>query len=98
MTENDTQQETSLHDRDYSEEFAVTLEWWEWNHLFSVYCTGMRAKEGDWPEEETDRDWKLREKLAVEIGDASPGNGMDDWPDSMKDAYNESVMEMIEDV
>lgn len=85
-------------DRDYSQEFAVTLSWEEWNRLHSVFCRGIWKKEAEgWSDDELERDRELRGKLASEVGKASPGNGMDDWPDSMKKAYDETVMEMLED-
>lgn len=86
-----------LFDRDYSEEFPVTLEWGEWTRLFNVYRKGMGAKEDDWPEEELERDRELRDKLSREINEAKPGNGMGDWPETMKEAYDATVEKMIHD-
>lgn len=86
-------------DRDYSEEFEVTLSWAEWNRVHSLLSQGIHKKEIDeWPDDELEQDRELRSKLAYEIGEASPGNGMDDWPDSMKKAYDETIMDMLEDM
>lgn len=87
-------------DRDYSEEFTVTLSWSDWNHLHSLVATGARHKQEceDWPEEELQRDRELRGEFARLIGQASPGNGAEDWPDSMKKAWDETVKEMMEEM
>lgn len=83
-------------DRDYDTEFSITLEWGEWNKIYSLIHHGMERKQDqEWPDEEYQRDSELRKKFTLLVGENSPGNGMDDWPDSMKEAYDETVAEMM---
>lgn len=95
----DDNERAPLFDRDYSDEFSITLEWGEWNKLFSLMARGLREKHGeDWPEEEYDRDRKLRKKVVARIGGNKPGNGADDWPDDMKRAYSKAVRDMFDEI
>lgn len=95
----DDNEEAPYFDRDYSAEFSVKLEWREWNKLWSLAAQGIDKKEADeWTDEELARDRELRSKLASKISQASPGNGMGDWPESMKHAYDEAVAEMFDEM
>ena len=90
---------SDFHNRDYSKIFTIELEWHEWNRLHNMYVRAMDNKDYDsWGDDEQLQDRELREKLTLKIGENSPGNGMNDWPDSMKEAYSETVMEMIDDL
>lgn len=86
-----------LPDRDYDEEFGITLSWAEWNHVWLLVAEGIdkNKQDDEWPDEELERDRELQATLGMEIGEATPGNGISDWPDSMKKAYDETVLEMM---
>lgn len=86
-------------DRDYEETFSIEMEWWKWNKIHNLVTQGRwRKEEEDWPEEEYEEDGEVIEELSLKIHDQSPGNGMDDWPDSMKKAWDECVQDMLEDM
>jgi len=91
----------SLKDRDYSEEFSITLEWADWNRVLQLVEAGLDWKSDpslgiDWSEtDEIEEDKAIIERLKSAYYEKNPGNGMDDWPVSMKQAYNETVSEMI---
>lgn len=100
MTDRDGDERANdgLLDRDYSQEFAVTLSWRDWNKVWSLVSQGIYEKDEDeCPDEEIERNRELQSTLATEIGAASPGNGIEDWPGAMKKAYDETVMEMMRD-
>lgn len=85
--------------RDYSEDLTITLEWSEWTHIWALASETVRQREEDcdWPDEATERDREVVEALSQEISEENPGNGIDDWPDSMKEAFDETMAEMLEE-
>lgn len=84
-------------DIDFDEEITIELTYThsEWNHLHSLVARGEREKreEDGWPEDELAEASDLRKDLTLAIGDETPGNGAADWPDSMKEAWDRTVME-----
>ena len=81
-------------DRDYSTEFPITLEWHEWNRIHSLVFEGIEAKRSDdWPNEDIAKDAEVFRRFNEKLGDASPGNGIRDWPDDMRKAYDQAVTE-----
>lgn len=87
-------------DRDYSTDVTITMEWGEWLDIYGLASERQlhNANDPEWPDGESERERDIVTKFGREIGDNSPGNGMDDWPESMKQAWDETVMEMIEDL
>jgi hypothetical protein len=94
-------EKAAIMDRDFSEEFSITLEWWQWNRVLHLADAGLKWKSDDslgidWSgTDEIEEDEEILETLKLEYFDTRPGNGMDDWPDSMKEAYDETVRQMM---
>lgn len=86
-------------DRDYSEELTLEMEWGEWTAIWALASQTVidREESDEWPDHATERDREVVDKLSQQIGEENPGNGMDDWPDSMKKAYNETIHEMMQE-
>jgi len=85
--------------RDYDQEVTLTLSLGTWNIIYALMAEAQRnrANNDDWPEEEIEREYDARKAFVTELGEQSPGNGMDDWPDSMKEAYNDTIDKMLQD-
>lgn len=89
---------SDLFDRDYSEAFTIELEWQEWGRIYELARTGKRTKENEgWPVEELADDAAAWKAFQIAFHENNPGNGIDDWPESLKRAYDETVLEMMEE-
>lgn len=86
-------------DVDFDDEITIELTFThaEWNHLYSLIARGESEKrsEDGWTDDELAEARRLRRDVTQAIGDATPGDGVEDWPDSMKEAWDETVSEML---